>query len=498
MNRKMKKVKLILAAILTLALLPCFLLGKGSSTSAASKQLQPYEINIVFPGVEQKDIQLVQDKINTITKEKINATVKITTIGFGNWNQQTNLMLASGEKLDLLWTSNFFNYSAIVSKGSLLPLDALLKKYGKNIKSVLAADILNACKIKGKLYGIPSIRDFAANYGFLMRTDILKKYKINVKNIKTAEDMTTVFRIVKEHEPDLVPLVNNPTMTTPEVLGSGIYDKLDNWMGVINLNDRSLKVKNFYETTWYANTLGLLRKWYQAGYLSKDVSTSNYTPESLIKAGKAFSYAYAGKPGIEQQVKNTTGKDLTFVQIAAPVSTTSNITNGMASIPINCKDPDRVMMLLNLWYSNKDLVNTFDNGIEGKHYVKNSQGLLEYPSGVDGSNTGYTSITFRVGNNFLADIWNGNPPDLWTQMDKFNKKAIKSKAMGFTFDSEPVKTEVAAVTNVISQYRMALETGTVDPQTVLPEFISKLKAAGIDKIIAEKQKQLNSWAKEHK
>jgi putative aldouronate transport system substrate-binding protein len=48
---------------------------------------------------------------------------------------------------------------------------------------------------------------------------------------------------------------------------------------------------------------------------------------------------------------------------------------------------------------------------------------------------------------------------------------------------------------VKTQYANALETGTIDPKDKLAEFISKLKAAGIDKIIAEKQKQLDAWAK---
>jgi putative aldouronate transport system substrate-binding protein len=70
--------------------------------------------------------------------------------------------------------------------------------------------------------------------------------------------------------------------------------------------------------------------------------------------------------------------------------------------------------------------------------------------------------------------------------------------MGFSFDQEPVKTEVAAVQNVMAQYRKALENGASDPVTILPEYQAKLRAAGLDKIIAEKQKQLDAWAAENK
>jgi putative aldouronate transport system substrate-binding protein len=45
---------------------------------------------------------------------------------------------------------------------------------------------------------------------------------------------------------------------------------------------------------------------------------------------------------------------------------------------------------------------------------------------------------------------------------------------------------------------MGLDTGTMDPKVALPQFISKLKASGMDKIIAEKQAQLDKWAKNSK
>jgi putative aldouronate transport system substrate-binding protein len=59
---------------------------------------------------------------------------------------------------------------------------------------------------------------------------------------------------------------------------------------------------------------------------------------------------------------------------------------------------------------------------------------------------------------------------------------------------DPVKTELAAATNVINQYKVGLESGTLDP-ALTAEFNAKLKTAGLDKIIAEKQKQIDAWAK---
>ncbi len=38
-----------------------------------------------------------------------------------------------------------------------------------------------------------------------------------------------------------------------------------------------------------------------------------------------------------------------------------------------------------------------------------------------------------------------------------------------------------------------IDCGCVDPETEIPRMIAALKEAGIDKIVAEKQRQLDEW-----
>jgi len=171
----------------------------------------------------------------------------------------------------------------------------------------------------------------------------------------------------------------------------------------------------------------------------------------------------------------------------------------MWGIPQSSKVPEAAMKFLNLMYADKDIVNLLSWGIEGKHYEKVSDNVIKYPDGVYAGNNGYNlNMSFAMGNSFLSYVFEGNDPNLWNQTAEFNKNAIKSKALGFNFDSSPVKTEVTAVSNVVSKYALGLEYGILDPDKSLPEFIKGLKAAGIDKIIAEKQKQLDKWAKTQK
>lgn len=156
------------------------------------------------------------------------------------------------------------------------------------------------------------------------------------------------------------------------------------------------------------------------------------------------------------------------------------------------------MMFLNLLYTNEKLANLFVWGIEGKHYVKVSETQVDYPDGVDKSNVKYGISDYMGGNTSIIYVFKTDAPDLRKQIIEFNQKVTKSKAFGFAYNSEPVKNEITAINAVIEQYKKALDTGTMDPTQKLAEFNIKLKAAGLDKVIAEKQKQLNEWAAANK
>lgn len=156
------------------------------------------------------------------------------------------------------------------------------------------------------------------------------------------------------------------------------------------------------------------------------------------------------------------------------------------------------MMFMNLMYTDKDIANLFIYGIEGKHYVKVSDNTIDYPAGIDKKTVGYSWDSWLYANPSIAYLMKSDLQDMWKLTAEANQKAVKSKALGFSFNAELVKNEVTALKNVTDQYVKGLESGTLDPADKLPEFRTKLKAAGIDKVIAEKQKQLDAWAAANK
>ncbi|GAB6929040.1 ABC transporter substrate-binding protein [Paenibacillus sp. JCM 10914] len=498
MNKGRYRVGLALIVILVMIVSGC---GAGSSgtKSAGGKprtetdgKLPPYEVSILFYGTNQKDLKLVEDEISKITKEKINATVKLNRIEPAAWQQQRTLMLAGNEKVDLIFTGEN-EFITQVAQRQLLPLDELLTQHGQGVIDAFEPDVLAATKINGQTYGLPSIRDFGAYPTIMMRTDLLEKYKLDVSNIKTLEELGPIFKTIKENEPNLNLLGKSGSSIAYSVIVSTV-DTLGDSLGVLASLDE-LKVVNLYETPEYIQLLKTIREWYEAGYIPKDIATTTQTGRDYIQANVGFATMNKGKPGAMTQTSQRIGVPLTEVKFFEPKTDTMSITNAMFAIASNSKDPERAMMVLNLMYSDEQIVNLLNWGVEGKHYEVRPNNTVGFPEGVDATSSGYNLRQgWMFGNQLLSHPWETDEPTLWEQMAEFNKNSKKSAALGFSYNPDPVKTEIAALNNVVKQYAVGLESGTADLDETLPKFIAALKSAGIDRVVAEKQKQLDEWA----
>ncbi|CAN7387504.1 ABC transporter substrate-binding protein [Paenibacillus sp. LjRoot153] len=470
----------------------------ASSASLSSATKDPFEITLAMPilGAMPKDIQAVQDEISKITKAKINATVKILPISIGAWQQQMNLMTSSGEKLDM-YLQFGQSYASDVAAGKVVAMDGLLDKYGQDLKKQFDVDYLKSALVNGKTYGIPVLKDFTTGQaGIVMRKDLVDKYKIDVASIKKIDDLDQVFKTIKDNEPGITPLGAGQSVPSDQYVW---YDRLGDRFGVLTGFDNGLKLVNLYESKEYEDYLKKVNTWFKSGYISKDAATSKISGSELMKANKIFAYFLANKPGGVEGENRLSSTELVFAPVLPNVfSTTSDVLQAMWSISNNSTNAERTMMFMNLMYADKDIANLLMWGIEGKHYVKTSETSADFPTGIDGKTVGYTNQAWLIGNPTLTYTFGTEPKDKWKVTLDVNKNAVKSKALGFSFNAEAVKNEITALNNVTEQYKKGLESGTIDPADKLQEFRTKLKAAGIDKVIAEKQKQLDAWAAANK
>ena len=153
------------------------------------------------------------------------------------------------------------------------------------------------------------------------------------------------------------------------------------------------------------------------------------------------------------------------------------------------------MKVLNLLNTDVEIYNTLAKGIEGRHWEWADEANLVIQPGPNSAD--YNPNTdWEFGNQFLAYYIDPQQAAInaWEATYALNNEAPASAAMGFNFNADPVKTELANVAAVVGELAEPLLAGMVDPATALPEYLQRLDEAGIQAVIEETQRQLNEWA----
>lgn len=463
--------------------------SNDTSTSPAESEaaaLPPVELTWYYPGTPQKDVALIEEAMSKITKEKINATIKLMAIDWASYTQKLNVMQAGGDAYDLAfvapWVGNFYQG---ISKGAYLPLDDLLNQYAPTLKGTIPDKIWEAAKVGGEIYGAINWQIVAGQIGFEVRKDLADKYNLDLNAIQSVADLEPFLTQVAAGE------ANSPYIFVP---GSAIggFDNIgdDGSPGVIRMTDEKLTVFNQFESEEYKQFVELMHSWYKKGLIRKDQSTLTFSNEILKSGSFAGVISYPIKPGVEIEDEAKWGQPVLAKSLTKALITTNKANATMTAISATSKNPERAMMFLELINTDKELYNLICHGIEGVHYTKVSDNLIQK----DPNNTGYNPLTdWMFGNQFNGYYTDPSQVGAWEKTNEMNLSADVSPILGFSFDPENVKTELAQVNTVVAQYAKALDSGSVDPAARLGEFIAKLKEAGSDKIIAEKQKQLDQW-----
>ncbi|SFE10797.1 putative aldouronate transport system substrate-binding protein [Paenibacillus catalpae] len=483
--------------------------SEPAATGGDAKKLDPYEVVMVYPDAPQSDLASVQTAMNDYLNAaypELSMTVKLNPIDWGAWGDKTNLMMASNEKFDLFFTADWLGYNQQVLKGGLLPLDDLLAEYGPDIEAV-EKDFHEPAKRGGKLYGIHTHQELGGSQGIYLDKALVDKYSMDLSALKSGkvEDLELLLQTIKENEPDVTPLVA-PSFPLDAYYTSGTLDTIASAaaINILDTDPSSYDVVNFYETPRYKELADLMYKWFKAGYVNKDALTPGLDAWKKIQAGKGFALVGDMEILADMEIGSVSkapnasikaGREMIQIPLNIDRLQTGKMTATMQAISKTSKDPARAMMLLNLFFKDQKLLTLFNFGVEGKHYaLKNGQ--IALPEGKTTNDVGfYHDIMWQIGNQMLNYTREGEDPNKYKNYEKFNEM-ISSRAartFGFIFDPEPVKNEIIAIDNANKAFVDGLKSGQLNPEENLPKLLAKQKAAGVDKVIAEAQKQIDAW-----
>jgi putative aldouronate transport system substrate-binding protein len=496
----MKKALLFASALLCIASL-AFAGGQRSAPSAASTApggLAPVELIWYMPNSIQPDMQIVNDEINKILKEKINATVQINFIDWGEYDQRMNIMTAAGDPMDMFYTSNWTNdYITMVNKGALQPIPfEKIQQLAPNMISAIPEKLWPAVRVKGEIYALPNLQVEARWPAVLLLKKYVDKYNFDVSRVTKLDDFTPLFTQIQRNEPGIIPFaLDKSEFLSYMVSNMGLEYFADTMAQALYINDASARVVNLYETPELMNALKVVRSWYQAGIIPVDVAAITDWTARKAAGRVAAQFAVNNPDTLADQSKRYSCEpsDLVMVPLSDPFMYTGSIINTLTGISTQSKNMDRCIMLYNLLFDENDtrLINLISFGIEGRHYTKISDTQIRT---ID--NSGYfINSGWEYGHMFLT--YSLDPattqPQYLAMEKRINNTAMTSSILGFSFDPTPVKSEIAVCQATIDEYFTGLMTGSVDPEVTIPRLLARLKDAGNDKITAEMQKQINEW-----
>ncbi len=469
-----------------------------AAVPASAEEPTKIVMQIINYGFDDPDLQMVQDAVNEITVPEIGVEVEFFTTPIMEQATKLGLLVSGGQQIDLAVTGLLTTPSNLVSDGLLQPITEYVE--GSEALSSLAEGILDACKVNGEVYCYPGSTANGVQVTYFYDKDLAEEYNIEVPDrIETAEDWENLFEAVL-------------ASGMPQYgisLGDGVaceyewnsFDSLgaeqDLSYGVVMDMLNGDTVVNYYATDEYMEKCKLHREWFEKGYCVPDSISNTYTTTDSMTQGVIFGFVSTTGTGTSSAYfSKVTNKNIAGIPMSDVFTKTSQIINFSWGVPSSSEHAAEAMKFLELLYTNTELANLMNYGIEGVHYTAPAEGskIIGYPEGVDAMNCGYGSFVGTYGN--VMETYQ-RPPFTDEDIEGFKALAYPeapcSKFMGYTFDPSNVSTALTAVSAVIGQYAPALECGVVDPEDMVPQFVEALEAAGINEVIAENQAQLDAW-----
>ncbi|MCD8023585.1 MAG: ABC transporter substrate-binding protein [Lachnospiraceae bacterium] len=447
------------------------------------------EITLLAPKVDAKyfDGDLIAEALDSYVYSVIGAHIRLSFIESEKYERMLYKYEITDNLPDVFYIRSSSQIASLRESGSLLSLNSLLEENGQELKATIGDDAISLHSKNGDIYALPCLHDRAYRLSFEYRVRIAEDNGLNMDAIKDMTDLTEVFDELAELSPDIIACSETDAYQT--------WDSLSDNLGVLMDLGQPATVVNLYETAEYEAYCKIVYNWVENNYLLSD-DTGMILLNKYVKSPEIFGKIANYHPGLPYVDGADAGEEIACVSLSESFLTTDFMKINAYAISSSSQHPEIAMQFLNLMYTDANVMNLLTYGIEGVHYqvIDEENGVIDYADGVTSETSGYAQFrSYFWGNQFLTYTWAGYPTDLWEQIQEYNDTALRSVAYGFTYDSSPVEAEVSACASIVDEYQELLQAGVGDPDVILAEFREKLKAAGIDTIIAEKQRQLDEY-----
>lgn len=461
------------------------------------------------------DDAAVMEKVNEYLGEKLNVTLEPIWGTWGDFDENATLALQAGDDVDIYFTCSWSKneYNKFAKEGAWVRLDNpdnnLIAQYGSDVWNILPDVLKEGALTEGAdgygVYALPGFKDFGTQNTWDVNVTLLKELGFTLEDVESRSyyEFGDLLAAAKEAKGDSFYPLNIEAavlerMVTNSIIVNGDSPATNVLSYYIDPTDVSTdigsKIENKFATEEYKKFVEKTREYYLAGYIDPNAGSAQTANDTLVQHQDSAQYLIGTQSyalGYEVQTSAARKIEVAYVPCTPPYVDKTSTQGAMMGISTASKNPERAMAFLNLLNTDPYLMTLLNYGVEGVHYDLDENGLVVFN---EEARATYSPWRNGMGNITLLPPQQGEGANFFTDtFIPYYSSAKAIPAFGYVFDSSSVETELAALANVAGQYALALDAGTVDPATALPEFLEKLDEAGMQKVVDEANAQLEAY-----
>ena len=509
----MKKLVTVLLALL-LALLPVLSLAEGTTaavTPAVHRQdydysgvdtSKPYTVLMYLVGDKFAGTDDVLAKMNEILEKEYNTTLEIEFLPWSDYQTKYPLILAGGEKVDLMYTASWCYLYTEAAKGSFFTLDEDFIK--TNMPMTYAnqkAESWGQTTINGKCVGVPC-NMMVPNYKYVgIRQDLADKYGIGPLT-NWNDFMNYMLTIAEKETPESGIYAMNAAADTIELWRT--YYEGYNAMGVYSDDFLTTYPEDGKlpeaESIHYAVTTDMFR---QYAYDMKKLADAGCWSRSALSNTIPNYEAFANLTGASLVWNGTIFNHMHTAEAAGAVTNAYDLSpdahvfaeeynNSVMAVAENSENPERAAMVMDLIGFDYELNLLGNLGIEGVNWEDRGNGYYFSDSTQESYPANSNAMGWWMKKDYKIGVYDDARREAFD--NNFKSRMVSNPCTTFVFDETPVKAEMAAVTAVKNEYFGPLTLGLVDDvDATITEMTGKLEASGLQAIYDEFYRQYNEW-----
>jgi putative aldouronate transport system substrate-binding protein len=476
---------------------------------AKGSDLPRVELGFYMMGDPGQDMDEFYKVMDELTIRDFNCTVRYKFSTWTDYSSKYNLMLTTDNTVDLVYAAAWLDYNSYAKKDAFEDITDLVPQYCPDVWALYPSDKWNGVKVDGKLYAVPQNQVGLHQYVFTYREDLRKKYGLPEMDDLKWDDLENYFKTCLENEESVqfalptddqgaAPLFM-PSLRKYEYFDAQGDYGLSKCMAVEIANPRNTIIS--YEQPEYVDFAKRMKKWCDMGFWTKSVlagvegaSGQDQFKEGTIVGSFGLQLDKASGWG-ENALREHPDWEVGCIPFAGLTNNFYHMRTDqdLSCIPNGAKNPERALMVLNKMITDREYYDLTQYGILGLNYEFDENHEVS-TANIDTDAHGFNLSVWAMRNGDLMypsfQYWSGREEFI----NKYKPVAKFDPFDGFVIDVTNIQSEYSAVNQMREEFGRPIEWGLVDdPEAAIATYKEKMKAAGIDKMKEEIDKQIAAY-----